>query len=1038
MEKIYAKKINVSRFFWAMLFFVFFLAPQWANAQKKVSGTLTDASNEPLIGVSIQEKGTGTGAITDLEGKYEIMVQSESSILVFTSVGFEPQEVAVGAQNVINVVMKTSDIGVDEVVVVGYGTIKKSNLTGSISSIKSESIEKAGAINPVNAMQGQVAGVTVQKYGGAPGAGSAIRIRGIGTIGDNAPLYIIDGVPGSLDYLNPDDIESIEVLKDGAAAAIYGSRAANGVILVTTKSGKKGKVEVDFKAYAGVVNQVNQFDMANRDEYLKVATMMYQNAGQALPEYIINPSNNNTDWQKEVSVKNAVRQNYNLRVSGASESFNYSVSGLFADEQGSFIGSGFTKSAIRANGEIKKTKFKIRTNLSYTETATEPIKFNIREDNEMLPLIPVYDPSQEYGFGMASNGMPSTNNPVGLDFYKTELTKTQYTTVSIAGDVNIIKGLDYKINLGYQNSNDYTNTHAPKYQVNLQDPNLYPTMSDHRSNWTEQTMEHLLTYNLKAGKHSIDLLAGYTASSEKMNWMQADVVGKTTIRSVDVDGNIVETEVPAGFLDESFNTLNSGFGGTYSASGSQWVYNRTSVLGRLNYGYNDKYLIQATFRRDGSSKFGPDSKYGNFPSFAAAWKLHNEGFMKSLTFLNELKLRASWGKLGNEVTLGPYSWMPLITSSESYTLGYVQGGGNHWPGSIAQSMENKDLHWEETKTVNIGLDFGLFDSQISGSLNYYNKITDDMLVEKMVPLSSGLLNPFVNIGKIKNQGLELELSYKNGKKDFKYQINGTFATIKNKVLKLAAPDQQLPGEGLRYGDSHFVTSTREGTEIGAFFLYETDGIFQTDEEAVNYVNSNGERLQPNAKAGDIKFKNTNNDGVIDALDKTYQGSGIPKVEYSLSFNADYKGFDLSLMLYGVGGNKIYNGNKYYYQRMESTYNFLASSVNAWTPSNTNTDIPRAVLGDPNGNSRESTRFLENGSFLRLKNIQLGYNLPKSALDAVKIERCRLYVSGENLLTITKYTGLDPEVGRESVGDQGVDRAFYPMVKTILFGLQITF
>lgn len=1038
-----AKALNKNIMAILMLFFFSFILTQASNAQIAVSGTIVGQTDGVAIpGVSILEKGTTNGVITDLEGNYKITVSSEESVLIFSFIGYQTQEVIVGKDTSIDIQLASSDIGLDEVVVVGYGTMKKSDLTGSVSSVKSESLEKIGAIDPAEALQGQVAGVTVQKLGGAPGSGSSIRIRGIGTIGNNEPLYIIDGVQGALYYLNPDDIASIEILKDGAAAAIYGSRAANGVVLVTTKRGEQGKTGIDFRMFTGIVTPVNQLDMANREEYLKVSQSMYENAGTGLPGYIVNPPVYDTDWQKEVAVKNALRQNYNLRVSGANELLNYSVSGLFVDEQGTLIGNSFNKSAIRANAEIKKSRFKLQTNLSYTETENDPVKFSIREVNEILPLIPVYDPAQEFGYGVAplDNGMPSNNNPVGINFYNSQLTTTQYMTLSLSAEINILKGLNYKVNLGHENSNDHTNAHAPRYIVNLKEPHNYPTVSEYRANWRRQTMEHLLTYNFTTGKHNFDLLAGYTASSTVNKWMNAAVEGKKTIRTVE-NGEIVETTEPGGFLDENFSTLNAGAGGTYSASGSEWIYNRTSVLGRLNYSFNNKYLFQATFRRDGSSKFGPDARFGNFPSLALGWKLHEEAFMKDLPF-NELKLRASWGKLGNEVTLGYYDWMPLIstvTDWRGYSLGYVRGtAGNHWPGSIAQGMENKNLHWEETETINLGIDFGLFDAQLSGSVNYYNKLTNDMLVTKKVPLSSGILNPIVNIGQIQNQGVELEISYKNKVNDFNYQISGTFTTIKNEVLKLANDDQELYGEGLKYGDAHFPTITKVGYEIGAFFLYETDGIFQTDEEAFAYVNSDGDSYQPNALAGDIKFKDINNDGTIDEKDKTYQGTGIPKVEYSLSLNAEYHGFDLSVMFYGVAGNKIYNGNRYYYQRLESNYNFLSSSVNAWTPQNTDTDIPRAVLGDPNQNSRESTRFLENGSFIRLRNIQLGYSVPKSILDRVKIETCRLYVSAENLLTLTSYTGIDPEVGRTDVLSQGIDRSFYPMVQTVLFGLQLSF
>lgn len=1040
MKKTHVLKVQLKNFNRSISIIVLFisfnlLSTSSVMAQKTISGKVTSTEdNAPIPGVSVSEKGTTNGVITDMDGKYALKVQSEKAILLFSFVGYSTQEIAVGSNETINIQLQAKDYGLDEVVVVGYGSIKKSDLTGSVSTIKSESIDKIGSTTVSEALQGQAAGVTVTKFGGAPGSGSMIRIRGVGTIGNNEPLYIIDGIQGNFNLLNPADIESIEILKDGAAAAIYGSRAANGVIIVTTKTGKKGAAKVDLDMFTGIVNPTNQLDMANSSEYLKVMTMMYENAGEAVPSWITDTYSYDTDWQEAVRNKNALKQNYNLRISAANDVLDYSLSGLFADEKGTYIGNNFKKASLRANAGITKKRFKLKANVSYAETANDPIKFQIRENvYQILPIIPVYDASKEYGFGMpdAGSNIPSNNNPVGVDHFETELNTTQHISLTINGEFNIFKGLDYKFNLGHENSNLYTNTHAPTYIVNEKEPNLYPVVTENRSNWQRQIMEHWLTYDKTIADHSISLLAGYTATSQKNKWIFAKVEGYTTLD----DGTIVAS----GFLDQSFNTLNAGVGGTYSASGSEYIYNRLSYLGRFNYSYKNRYLLQGTFRRDGSSKFGPGKRYGNFPSIAAGWKIHQESFMQSISAVNQLKLRASWGILGNEVTLGYYDWMPLIESANDYTLGYVQGTGlNHWPGSISRKLENLDLRWEETETINIGLDFGLWDSQLSGTVNYYQKTTNDMLVIKSVPPSAGIDDPVLNLGDIRNNGLELELTYRNRKNKFNYEITGNLSSIKNEVLRLAQKDDQINGEGLKYGDSHFPTSTRVGTEIGAFYLYETDGIFQTDEEAANYVNSDGDRLLPNATAGDLKFLDTNNDGIIDPDDKTYQGSGIPKIEYSLSLNADYLGFDFSMMLYGVAGNKIYNGNMYYFQGFEGSYNVLSSSVNAWTPQNTNTDIPRAVNNDPNSNSRESTRFLESGSFLKLRLVQLGYTLPQSILDKVKIDRCRIYISGENLFTFTKYSGIDPEVGRNSPLNIGVDRAFYPMVKTVLFGLQLSF
>ena len=733
-------------------------------------------------------------------------------------------------------------------------------------------------------------------------------------------------------------------------------------------------------------------------------------------------------------------QNYNVRISGGNELATYAVSGQFMNDKGTVIGSGYKKNQIKARTGIKKGFLSLDASFTYIESKNEPYKFSLRETYLISPLTPVYDDTQEYGFGLSdlSIGLPHNTNPVAEDYYNEKYTKTQYFISNFNLTLDFTSWLKWQTTFGLENRNQYDFAYAPPYMANPKEPHQYPVVDEMRSNWRQLQIENLLHFNKSFGKHNLSGVGGFTTYKQTDAFTQANVEGKTITRSVE-DGNIVEEIVPGGFLDVNFKTLNAGTGGTYNASGTNETYTRASILGRVNYDFAGKYYLQATVRRDGSSKFGENKRYGVFPSFAIGWRLSNESFV-SYDWLDNLKIRASYGILGNEETIPNYYYQAKIRTYNYYYGGYVRGDGrNPWPGSIAMEMENKNLGWEETASTNIGLDFSLFDC-LTGSFNYYNNKTSDLLIEKIIAPSSGYYdwNPYMNVGEIVNQGIEIDLSYSNRKHDFKYTIAGTFSTLKNEVKELANEGQTIYGDGLKYGTEHFPTQTKVGSEIGAFYLYQTAGIFQSDEEAEGYVNTDGERLQPLARAGDIKFVDANNDGVIDDKDKVYSGSGIPKFEYSVNFTGEYKGFDATIFLHAVSGNKIYNGNRYELEGMDGGRNFFASTLDYWRPGNTDTDMPRAVLSDPNGNNRESVRFLENGAYLKLKTLQIGYTFPKKMMDKIKIENLRLYVTGQNLFTLTGYSGLDPEIGRSNVLNTGVDVAIYPLSRSYIFGLQLSF
>lgn len=1021
------------------LLFLFISGNSFAQ-DNQVKGLVLNEIDQPIAGINIKVKGSTTSTVSDASGRFVIKA-SANDVLVFSAIGFKIQEITVSPGKEIKVNLLMDMQGLEEVVVIGYGTQKRSNLTSAVTSVSGEKLTEVASSNPVNALQGRVAGLSVSSPGGNPGQSSDVRLRGIGTFGSHQPLYIIDGVPGDPYYLSSNDVASVEVLKDGAAASIYGSNSANGVILITTKRGVKGAPLIDFSASYSSVNPTDKYDFLDADGYKKLHNMMYSNAGVApadFPAYIAKSSTVNTNWQDLIN-RSGVSQNYNVGLSGGGDYLTYALTGDLNDDKGTFIGSNFNKKSIKSRNDFTKGILKVSSNIVYTETITENAKFNLKDSYFQSPLLPVFDTNEKYGYALTIDGLPKFQNPIGTDHFMDADSKTRYLAGNISFNLKLYKGLSYTSNLSYINAQTDDYEHNPPFRSNANDPLVsYPYVYNRSSNYKERLMEHLLNYDLNIDKHSFKLLAGYTAQEKTNRFLSASVDGKTIIRTV-VNGKLVETEVPGGFSNPDFNTITAGLGGTFNAAGSNNKYVRLSTLARLNYAYDDKYLLQVSVRRDGSSVFGEDRRYGVFPSVSVGWNMHKESFLKDVNWLNNLKLRASYGELGNEGALGYYDHQALITTVNNWSGGYVQGtGATPWPGSASYTLLNRDLQWETIKSKNLGLDFGLFGGSVSGALNYYENITDGLLITKEVPPSAGLADPILNVGKISNKGLELEANYKFDKNDWHFDFGGAFSLLKNRVVSLANTDQVLFGTGLRFGTDHIPTQTKVGKEIGAFYLYEADGLFQSDAEAANYKNTAGDALQPEARAGDVRFRDANGDGLIDEDDKTYQGSGFAKYEYSLNMGVSFKNFDLSLFWQGVGGNKLYNGNRFELEGMDAGRNFLTSTLSAWTPQNTQTDMPRAVLGDPNRNARESTRFLENGAYLRLKLVQLGYTIPQDVLKKIKVSKLRVYLSGQNLLTLTKYSGLDPEVGTFSALDTGVDRMLYPQSKRVLAGVQLTF
>lgn len=1003
------------------------------DQSKEIKGNVTDNYGNPLPGVNIIIAGTVKGTGTDFDGNYTIEAK-EGDVLEFSFLGMKTAKVIVGATSVINVKLLEDSASLDEIVVVGYGTQKKSDVTGAVGQVKAEKLTKVVTTNAMDALQGQVSGVSVTSSTGTPGGVADILIRGIGSFGNNQPLFIVDGVQADPYFIDSKNIESIEVLKDAASGAIYGTKAANGVIIITTKTGKKGKPVIDIESSISTNTSREKMQLLDADGYVKVHKQMYENSGNSLPQYLQNPPTVNTDWIDQTQ-RDGQLNLMSVRASGATDNVNYSVGGNYADEKGLLIGSQFSKKGIFSNIGIDKGKLTINTNLNYSETYQESYKFSIRETYFISPLIPVLDASKESGYGYRDGDIPDHRNPIAEDNFIEGYSKLKYFLGNVSVGYELKEGLTAKANFSVSNRsrNDFS-FHKPFKSRDIDDnpENEYAFISEFNSEFRRLNQEYILNYKFDVDKHSFDLLAGYQRISEpyKEAYVQAEGY---KIESEIVDGEIVETKVPALILDENFKTLNAFSDGTYSGTGTNAEYSLVSQFGRLNYSFDSKYLLQASLRRDGSSKFGKNNQYGVFPSFALGWKLTEEDFMKNQNVFEFLKLRYSWGQAGNDSALGYYDYVALISQGKSQDDGgYVYGNPQtSYIGSIARDLQNDDLQWETNTSSNIGMDFTSLESKLKGSLNYYYTTTSDLLITKVVSPSAGINNPVVNVGEFVNKGFEFELGYSDTVNGFGYSAFSTFTTINSEVTKLSTSNQVLYGEGLKFGSDHFVNQTKVGYEPGAFFLPVADGIFQNQAE----IDAHG--AQPDASPGDIRFVDQNNDNEINEEDETYQGTAIPKFEYSLNLSADYKNFDFSLFFQGVGGNKIYNGNSFEMLGMDAGRNFRTETLNAWTLENTNTSIPRAVLGDPNQNNRASTRFLENGGYLRVKTIQLGYTLPSNVVESIDISKFRVYLTGQNLFTFTNYSGLDPEVAG-SILSRGIDRTLYPKYKSIIFGVQLKF
>ena len=982
----------------------------------KIKGVVTDEKNEPLIGASVIIKGSAEGTVTDYNGNFSLE-GSENATLKVSYIGYNDKDFFLDGKTSVAIQLYEDIRKLDEVVVVGYGTQRKKDLTGAISVVNIKEMKKMQAPNIGQALQGQVPGVTVTTSG-EPGSGADIQIRGIGSFSNVGPLYVVDGMilTASQREFNVNDIETMQVLKDASATALYGARGANGVIVITTKKGKDGPARIDISANYGIQNISKRIPMMNSLQFLRINRQAYENAGLEWPgEPAQGQVLTNTDWQNEF-FKQGTTQDYNVTISGGSQNGNYLVSGNIFNQDGVVQGPTHKRYALRVNTGMTKGKLTFGENMLFSRTETKPMIGSPFIDlSRMPPIIPVKDANGNYGTGSPMYQTYGTN-PIGAQQINDFLQTSNRVLGNIFAELNILKGLKFKSNLGveYHAWNDREKTTFDQVRY-LEVSNYTNQMTERRGDFTTLMLENTLTYAKKIQKHAFDFLLGYTA--QETNWKQMS----TTVHDL----------VPG------FWVLSSGSKDIYM-SGTDSEYTMLGMLGRINYAYDDKYLLQANVRRDGSSRFGENYRYGTFPSVSLGWRVSQEKFMShTAAWLSDLKLRASYGTIGDQQAIGDYSHATYITNGEGGVFGPDQVLN---VGAIQKGRANPNLRWESKTTLNLGVDFTLLDNKVYGTLEYFTADSKDLLVQLPTSWTDGTdYTPWTNFGKVNNTGYEISLGYKEQNAAFKYNVGMNFTTVKNKVLDL--------GASYREGGTNGVNRSEEGRSVGDFYVVKTNGIFQNWDEIYAYTKSTTDpvtgvatagMIQPNAKPGDIRYEDANQDGKIDKSDRQFVGSPFPAFELGLNFSCEYKNFDLSLFITGVFGNEIYNNTKYWLERMDETSNYPSSLV-PWTPQNHSTTTPRAVIG-PNDNTLSySDRWIEKGDYVRLKNLQLGYNFPKSILRSTKlIDTCRLFAGIQNLLTITSYSGFDPEISGGDIFGKGNDNGHFPPVRSINMGLQLSF
>jgi TonB-dependent starch-binding outer membrane protein SusC len=1023
---------------------------------QQISGTVTDSSTgNPLPGVNIIVEGTQTGTSTDLNGKFILPKLENGSVITFSFIGYRTEKVTYSGQVVLDVKLVEEITEIEEVVVTGYGTQKKSDLTGSISTVSSKDIDKVKPHNIESALQGRIPGLTVTSFSGSPGSDPIVRIRGIGTVNNNDPIYVVDGMlinnhdptdpTTNIKFLNPADIASIEVLKDASSQAIYGSRGANGVILISTRKGTEGAPRITFNASLGIANVTRMpkvLDATGCKDY--ILTSNYNGYIRIFPDSTnVDPENINettkavvegynkginTNWLDEVTRKNVLNQNYDLSISGGTKYSHYLASAGYLYTDGLIEKYDYKRYAFRLNTDYKVGNFiTIGENLGVTSALRNnndyagpfqsamwayPMDPVLKPEGEVDPADPDYE-YNKYAAGIGGGGNPAL---------EVELQNWQSSRLTLVGNIfaelSIFKDLKFRTSWGFNNASQDISDYNPEYYLSTSNQNTLSKVSNSNTKTNGWVWENTFTYNKIITNHSITALIGYTSEYAKSTYQSASKSGtpNNTPEMRTFDAATTDPLVSGGYNENSM----------------------VSLLARINYTFRDKYLLTASVRRDGSSKFSEENHWGVFPSFSLGWRIINEQFFRnlSLDFISNLKLRAGWGQIGNQSLPVNYGYVSQVASTPSQGVDnrYIFGGVV-WNGYSLSTIGNPDLSWETTQQTNFGLEIGFMKNSLSITADYYIKNTNDMLLQVPAVYYSGYSSmvPYTNAGSVQNRGVEIVLNWQGKSGDFSYGLSLNGSSYKNEVTSLGLGDKPLI-----YG---LPSRTEVGSSIGRFYGFMTDGIFQTEDEVQSYTGPGGTVLQPDAHAGDMRFRNLNNDESIDINDKTWIGSPLPKLTYGFNLNLGYKSFDMILFFQGSHGNDIYKIGIWRALNFEGTGNMIDYIYNdAWTGEGSSNSDPILSTVNDNDNFRDSNYFLENGSYLRLKNLQFGYNFPKTFCDRIGLSSGRVWIGGTNLLTFTKYRGIDPEVDFYSQATTaGYDwNNLFPQSKEISLGVTISF
>lgn len=1026
---------------------LFMLVSIWAFGQRTISGTVSDGeTGETLPGVTILQKGTSNGTITSMDGEYTISIPEDGATLTYSFVGYKTREVQVGDKTIIDMALDLDISELNEVVVIGYGVQKKKVLTGSIESVSSEEINSTPVVRVDQALQGRAAGVQLLNQSGQPGERPSIRIRGIGTDGNADPLILVDGIAvASIDNLNPADIKSMEVLKDAASTSIYGARAANGVILITTKSGnKEGKVSVTYSGYYGIQNAAKKVDLLDANEYQQV---MAQAGARKLDGSDIDPNqipNSNTDWQEELFTANAPMQSHYIGVEGGSQKTAFASSISYFDQQGIIGGdkSRFERYTARLNTRTDVNDvFSWGNTLTLTHLVTRGVTSNgsfngayssalnldpltpVFQTNETLLGQPPYsvEPVVTDGngniYGISQYVAGEVVNPLARLELLNQVVEKDQVLGNLFAQVEPIDGLQFKTSLGVDVSYLDISSYQPLYFLTGTFNNTATTnMGQQIQRNSVLQWENTANYVKEIGNHRFNVLVGTTTLDN--NW-----------QVLSGGGQGIDTSNP------NLIYLNLTVDSTQTSGGTASRTTRASIFSRLLYDYNDRISFSATQRRDGSSNFGTNNKFANFWSFGASWVINEEPFFPTWRTLSLLKLRGSWGQNGND-RIGTF----LYESTVDFNIAYNMANGAIL-GAIPAFLENQDIRWESSEQLDIGLETGFFQNKLTATFDYYKKTTKDLLQNVTAVSSLGQDLRVANVGEMVNEGFEITMEWRENKGDFGYSIGANATYNQNTMTQVANEAGFISGAS--WALSGEVTRTYEGHPVVSFYGFKTDGIFQNQSEVFSHISNEGDVLQPNAQPGDIRYVDVDGDGVISDADRTIIGSPLPDWTIGSSLSANYKGFDISMLLIGQYGLEIFNGMN---RPDIVTSNRQSYILDQWTEENPSQTIPRFSANDPNKNYTRATDMIniEDGSYLRVKNVQIGYRIPTSLLDKMRASNWRVYLSAENLFTLTGYSGADPEVGSTvsdgnvNIRDTGIDRGIYPQARTFRVGTSITF